>query len=381
MSFHIAGLGTAVPEHFAEQREAAELAASLSGETARQQMLLKTLYGLTGVKSRRSVLLESSSGSGPLRQSFYRDHVETPAGPTTAERMARYESDAGPLAVAACRAALANAGIAPGKVTHLVTASCSGFSAPGFDLELVHSLPLPATTSRTHIGFMGCHAVLNALRVAHAFTEADPRAVVLVCALELCTLHHQYDWRPDRIIANALFADGAAAVVGHRGRTPSNPQGQSSHQGRADRHGRADGHWQLIASGSIVLPASAEMMTWRIGDHGFEMSLSPEVPKLIHHHLRPWLAGWLAGQGLTLESVASWAVHPGGPKILRACAEAVGFDPAHLDDSQQVLSELGNMSSPTVLFILERLRRRNAPRPCVALAFGPGLTVEAALIG
>jgi predicted naringenin-chalcone synthase len=122
-------------------------------------------------------------------------------------------------------------------------------------------------------------------------------------------------------------------------------------------------------------------MSWRIGDHGFEMTLSPRVPDLIGRHLRPWLEGWLAEHDLDLARVGSWAVHPGGPRILTAFGEATGLDRPALKTSHQVLADHGNMSSPTILFILDRLRRADAPRPCVALAFGPGLTVEAALLG
>jgi predicted naringenin-chalcone synthase len=120
-------------------------------------------------------------------------------------------------------------------------------------------------------------------------------------------------------------------------------------------------------------------MTWGIGDHGFEMTLATRVPGLIARHLRPWLESWLRDQGLELGRVASWAIHPGGPRILSAAVAALGLAPDVTAVSREVLSECGNMSSPTVLFILERLRIRQAPRPCVALGFGPGLVAEAAL--
>ena len=120
-------------------------------------------------------------------------------------------------------------------------------------------------------------------------------------------------------------------------------------------------------------------MTWSIGDHGFEMALSPRVPELIGAHLRPWLEGWLASQGLDRKAVRSWAIHPGGPRILDVVEETLGLGPDATRDSRAVLEECGNMSSPTILFILDRLRRRDAPRPCVALGFGPGLAAEAAL--
>ncbi len=122
-------------------------------------------------------------------------------------------------------------------------------------------------------------------------------------------------------------------------------------------------------------------MSWRIGDHGFRMTLSPQVPRLIEQTLGPWVERWLADCGTSLAEVGSWAIHPGGPRILDACSTALNLPPQALDASRQVLAEFGNMSSPTLLFIIERLIAQSAPRPCVALAFGPGITVEAALLG
>lgn len=266
------------------------------------------------------------------------------------------------LAVSAARESLRDADVLPERVTHLITVSCSGFNAPGFDIALFKQLGLAPEVARTHVGFMGCHGLLNGLRVARAFLAADPRACVLVCAVEMCSLHHQYGWNADRIVANALFADGAAALVAISGQSSSNSL------------------YHVVASGSRLLDDCEDAMTWRIADHGFEMTLSPRVPELISRTIRPFLESWLAGQGTDLAAVGSWAVHPGGPRILAAFGEATGLDRALLEPSYQVLAEYGNMSSPTVLFILERLRLSGAPRPCVALAFGPGLAVEAALL-
>jgi predicted naringenin-chalcone synthase len=198
--------------------------------------------------------------------------------------------------------------------------------------------------------------------VANAFATADPSARVLVCAVELCSLHYYYGNAPDKLVANAIFADGAAAVVGQ-----ANPVGE--------RRGR----WELSASGSCLIPDSASDMGWAVGDHGFEMTLSRRVPGLIARHLRPWLEAWLADNGLSLTEVRSWAVHPGGPKIVSAVEESLELPTDALAASRAVFAGYGNMSSPTVLFVLDRLRKANAPRPCVALGFGPGLVAEAAL--
>ncbi|MGN6545650.1 MAG: type III polyketide synthase, partial [Aureliella sp.] len=245
-----------------------------------------------------------------------------------------------------------------------------GFNSPGFDLALYPRLGLSGETARTHVGFMGCHGALNALRVARAIVAADPSACVLLCAVELCTLHHQYTDQPQQVVANSLFADGAAAAVIRAAR------GSNGHAALG-----GDRRWQFIASGSYLMPDSEEMMSWRIGDNGFTMTLSAQVPELIKTQLRPWLSAWLGRHGLSLESIATWAVHPGGPRILSAAATALDLAPDALAASADVLATCGNMSSPTILFILQRLAAAQATGPCVALAFGPGLVVEATLLG
>ena len=358
MAFAILGLGTALPAHALTQAEATELARGLCRPTAEQARLLPVFYRRAGIRSRRLAVLDEA-GRVP-------DFLPPAAwagdrGPTTAQRMRRYSEEAGALAYAAAREALDRTGLAPGDVTHLVTVSCTGCAAPGVDIALIRSLGLRRTAQRAHLGFMGCPGALNGLQVARAICDAHVEARVLLCAVEVCSVHAQYGWDPEQLVANALFADGAAAVVGVRAAP-----------------GPAHG-WQVAATGSCRLPDSDDAMSWRIGDHGFEMSLSPRVPSLIGAHLRPWLEGWLGRNGLGLGEVASWAVHPGGPRILTAVEQALALPPGALAVSREVLAECGNMSSPTVLFILDRLRQRRARRPCVALGFGPGLTAEAAL--
>jgi predicted naringenin-chalcone synthase len=229
-------------------------------------------------------------------------------------------------------------------------------------------LALSPEVARTHVGFMGCHGALNGLRVARGFVGADPEACVLLCAVELCSLHHQYGWDAEKIVANALFADGAAALVGVSGTGPL-PVADSD-----------PGAFRVIASGSVLIDDSEDAMSWRIGNHGFEMTLSPRVPELICRHLRPWLEGWLGRHGLSIATVGSWAVHPGGPRILSSVEEALALPRDATAASRAVFAEYGNMSSPTVLFILDRLTATGAPRPCVALGFGPGLMAEALLL-
>ncbi len=363
MTCEIVGIGTAVPAHRITQADAAELTKGFCCQTAEHERLLPVLYRRSGVGSRHSVLLDCSQGSLAERQSFYWNAADNDdRGPATSQRMQKYEAASTPLAHRACEIALQEAGVDPNRITHLVTVSCSGFSAPGVDVALIDSLNLRADVSRTHVGFMGCHGAINGLRLLRSFVAAEPDACVLLCAVELCSLHQQYGWEPEQVVANSLFADGAAALIA------------------ADSGKSQTSAWKVAANGSTIISNSTDAMTWRIGDHGFEMTLSARVPDLISRHVRPWLESWLAQNQLDIASVGSWAVHPGGPKILSAFAESAGLPREALSVSQRILAEFGNMSSPTVLFIIDQFRRIDAPRPCVALGFGPGLAVEAALI-
>ncbi|MEN8148855.1 MAG: type III polyketide synthase [Planctomycetota bacterium] len=348
----IRGLGCSFPAPSVDQPDAADQVCRLLPFPDPEQKRLRAVFRRTGVKKRHSVQV-SPDGTFALYPSA-RDLDDR--GPTTEERLAWYEREAGPLAVRAAEAAIGEAGVDPASFTHLTTVSCTGFAAPGVDADLAGALGLPAGLSRTHIGFVGCHGALTGLRTARAFAESGGRA--LMVAVELCSLHFQYPWSFDNVVANALFADGAAAVVAEPGTGP----------------------WTVAACGSHVFPDSREAMTWNVTDHGFTLTLSPKVPSLIETGLRPWVEEFLGAQGLALGDVRSFAVHPGGPKILDSVEEALSMPPDSLAVSRKVLAEYGNMSSPTVLVILERMRRRDAPLPCLALAFGPGLTAEAALI-
>lgn len=370
MSFAIHGLGTSQPPDAVGPDEGLAIARLLAGPDVRTSTWLGPIYDSAGVSRRFQVIgglamRDALDGTSHTNSPFLPTEANEGFGPTTAVRMERYATEAGPLALEAADQALAESGFAADAISHLVTVSCTGFAAPGVDLALITGLGLRPTVQRTNVGFMGCHGALNGLRVANAFATADPAACVLVCAVELCSLHYYYGSAADKLVANAIFADGAAAVVGRS-------------QNAIHRNGKGS-LWRLRASGSCLIPDSAADMGWTVGDHGFEMSLSRRVPGLIAMNLRPWIESWLGDNGLTLDDVKSWAVHPGGPKIVSAVQEALLLPAEALAATRGVLAEFGNMSSPTVLFVLDRLRRSAAPRPCVALGFGPGLVAEAAL--
>jgi predicted naringenin-chalcone synthase len=360
MNPSILGVGTATPPCRVPQADALRAAKRLG--TGGSSPLLETVYRRSGISSRSQVLgerfmsdvLNESALSG---SPFLPDAKARPRGPSTAERMAVYAREAPPLAVEAARAALLDSGTPAARVTHLVTASCTGFDSPGVDVSLIEELGLSPSAERVQVGFMGCHAAVNALRAARAISLGDPSAVVLLTCVELCSIHYHYGDAPDRLVANAIFADGAAALV----------------------MGRGDGP-EAAATGSRLIPGSRAAMAWSVGDHGFEMTLGKEIPKLIETHLGGWLGDWLASHGLTREAVGGWAVHPGGSRILDAAGRALGLAPDDLADSRAVFAEYGNMSSPTVLFVLRRMMLAGRPRPWVLLGFGPGVVAEAALI-
>ena len=361
MTAYLAGVGTAVPEMIINREESLHVASFLSGPYLTDTDWLPNVYEHCGVQSRhlvlgRPLLEDVLAGTRTSGSPFL---PGSPGGPTTAERMAIYAREAPSLAVEAAKAALGAALIRREHITHLVTVSCTGFLAPGIDATLIRALELSADVQRTHVGFMGCHGAINGLRVAAAITTADPKAVVLLVAVELCSLHYYYGADPSKVIANSLFADGAAAVV-----ITGQPTGM-----------------RILATGSHLMPDSEREMAWVIGDHGFTMTLTKQIPKLICTRLRSWLEPWLARYGFPLEAIREWAVHPGGPKILDAVQEGLTLSDMALADSRDVLKHFGNMSSPTLLFILQRMLRRSKSGVTVLLGFGPGLVTEAVLLG
>ncbi len=354
---YLLGLGTAVPAGAISQADAARHALWLYPHSEEEKRLLPIFYERTGVKERGSVLLEGKDGL--LAPFFSQTKEEEERGPTTEERMKEFTRKAPGLAIEASQKAVQDAGIEIRSIRHLVTVSCTGFSSPGFDLELIKSLGLARDITRTQVGFMGCHGAVNGLRTAQALALTHPGESALVSSVEISSIHYAYGWKTEKVVANSLFADGAGSAV-FSTCEPKNP-------------------WRLQATGSYVFPDSEDAMSWRIGNHGFEMGLSARVPELIGANLKGWLVPWLARHHLKITDIPSWAVHPGGPKVLDVVKSALNLPADALSFSRKILAEHGNMSSATILFLLEALRKEKAGLPCLALAFGPGLTAEAAL--
>jgi predicted naringenin-chalcone synthase len=283
--------------------------------------------------------------------------VEDVSGWSTAARMERYLAEAMPLGKDAVCTALADAGVAASDVGLLVVCSCTGYVTPGLDILLARNLGLPADARRVFIGHMGCYAALPGLGVAADYVAVHQRPAVLLC-VELTSLHIQPPTvDPQQVIAHALFSDAAAAVV----LVPS-------------RDGYA-----VREVACVTDTATADHMTWTVTDHGFRMSLSPKVPSALSAHIRPFAGDLLGRHGRAVRDVQAWAVHPGGPRILDVVQIELDLSDQAMAPSRAVLAEHGNCSSPTVLMILEAVRGER-PESILATAFGPGLTLFAALL-
>lgn len=303
---------------------------------------------------------------------------------STAERMQQYESHAPPIAERAAWDAIECAGISADRITDLVVVSCTGFAAPGLDVALMKRLGLRETVRRTMIGFMGCFGAINGLRSAATTCAADPNAVTLVVCCELCSLHVRDDPRPDNQVACALFGDGAAAaIVGGEASIAASGAGYQQPEGRP--LGRLTmGHSRLIAN-------TESLMSWRMTDAGFAMTLGRDVPAVLRDAIRSFvdearslLPECAPGAGTFSEGVPRTIVpHPGGPGVLSAIEQALPTSLAPgIDRARATLRRFGNMSSGTVLFVLQQLLAEQGRqcRPAMMLAFGPGLTMESIMV-
>ncbi|MHC4948968.1 MAG: type III polyketide synthase [Planctomycetota bacterium] len=332
------GLGRALP--------------ALRLDPAAVERTLADAWGLEGARRRRWARMVAGTG---IERRF---GVAPPArilDLTTAGRMALYERAAPPLAAEAAANALRAAGVTAADVTDVVVVSCTGFSAPGLDAALVPRLGLAPTVRRTVVGFMGCFGGITGLRTAAGLCSADPRGVALVVCVELCSLHARRCAGADNQVASALFADGAAAAV-VAGPDAGGPAGLA-------RIG--PGHTRL-------LPEGRDWMTWRITDAGFAMTLAPRIPALLEERVRGFVD--VVGAGPR----AACVVHPGGPAIVDAVERGLGSPgPVAFEAARRVLRRHGNMSSATILFVLDEALRDGVRPPLVLLAFGPGLTLEA----
>lgn len=405
MAVTLRALQTVVPPTILIQDEVRDVFAAQPGLSRLAQRLVGASFNMSGIEKRHTVIEELTLDAEGAQPNFFDPVSGRLLVPSTRVRNELYIVEATKLFVEAGRRALAACpGVEAADITHVVTVSCTGFYAPGPDYMLVRELGLNPSTQRYHLGFMGCYASMPALRTAKQFVEADPNAVVLVVSAELCSLHLRTSSDPDTIVASSLFADGAAAgIVSSRTLAP----GESA---------LILDHFE-----TVITPVGEGDMAWKIGDEGFEMVLSSYVPHIIDEHIEGALAPLLARDRQLCElldpdgalvvsrrtppvsepaaseakasvavlakplnaAIEHWAIHPGGRSILDKTEAKLGLSEAQLMPSRETLRQYGNMSSATVLFVLKAILEGTATeadqRVC-AMAFGPGLTVETALM-
>jgi predicted naringenin-chalcone synthase len=355
----ILATGTAVPERQVTQDAALALFSSALPLDDAGRRKLRALYRGTRIGARATTC--AGEADHPLSRLDAGRPADPATSPSTAARMRVYAKEAPPLAERACRGALASPGAPPPEaITHVIVASCTGFLAPGLDVLLVRALGLREDVGRTLVGFQGCQAGLTALRLADAIGRADEGSVTLVACVELCTLHVQETVTDDDVLAAALFGDGASAAIVGGPAVPS--------RGR---------FLEITRCATRLSSDSLDHMTWSVEDHGFGLRLSSYVPRVLGADARPFLAETLGVEAAEIASLA-WAVHPGGAAILDALERSLELPADALAISRDVLRRHGNMSSPTIWFVLDEMLRSGVSGDGVALAFGPGLTMEAA---
>lgn len=365
MSSVISAIGTSNPENKFTQNQILnfmKLAHQLSGDNLRR---LEKLYTASGIQYRHSVICDFDKKKG--NYTFFGNNNGLEPFPTTAQRGQLYQQTVLNISLTAIQNAISKLQNFDLKtITHLITVSCTGMYAPGLDIEIVEKLNLNPWVERTCINFMGCYGAFNALKMANYVCNAQPTAIVLVVCIELCTLHFQKENTLDNWISNSLFADGAAAVMV-----------QHSDYASQKIFKIAGFYTQLVSK-------ARNQMAWTIGNHGYKMQLSNQVAKQIKAEIKNVAQTLLNKLNLTLTDVGQFAIHPGGKRILEVCDEVFMLEAHQNKHAYQILRDYGNMSSVSILFVLNELsstlKIKNKSENVLSFAFGPGLTFESMLL-
>jgi len=361
MPAYINHIVTEVPLIRYEQTFVRDFLKSHLGEDRRVGLAIHHIYKNSGIDARYSVIPDFGD-SGSADGLFFDADTQTLKTPGTAERNEIYQREASKLFTNLAQRVISETpGVRADSITHVITVSCTGFYAPGPDLDIVHACSLNPSVQRYHIGFMGCYAAFPALRMAKTIIESDRKATVLVVSVELCTLHLKFNTDADSLISTSVFADGGAAVIV---------------SGSAEKTIKSG--FRIEELNTQLVPKGAGDMAWTIGNNGFDMILSSYIPDMLSSGIRELLNPLLEKTGLSIQSIENWAIHPGGRAILDKISAELGLDESSISPSREVLGNFGNMSSATILFVLDAWRKRatDNEQSVVAMAFGPGLTVE-----
>lgn len=366
MPVYIHGIETAVPPTAYPQEVFYNLFRQQPELDRSAQRLTTSLYNASTIEQRHSVIDEFQRGTEEEVGLFYDPTTRRLLKPTTGQRNEIYITEATKLFTEAAKKALeACPEFTATDVTHIITVSCTGFFSPGPEYKVVRALGLSPNVARYHVGFMGCYAAFPALKMAKAFCEVDPNAVVLVVCAELSTLHIHSAGDSDTLLANSVFADGAAAAL-ISARTPNNQRST----------------FRMDQFETVLTPEGVgeKDMAWKVGDQGYDMVLSTHVPAILEKYIEEALAPLFSSE-LSLEDVKHWAIHPSGRSVLDKIQGSLSLTDKQMQPSRAILRQYGNMSSPTVFFILRTLLHQADPNDRVCtMAFGPGLTVESGVL-
>ncbi len=350
---------TAVPEAYYSQEQTRDLMRPALNGNGKMERVLHRVYSQSGIEKRHTVIPDFN-GNGEASLFWDDSGSALEQQPGTQRRNDLYIKYARPMFSEVARKALERSPFEPGQVTHVITVSCTGFFAPGPEYYVVRDLGLPTSAQRYHIGFMGCYAAFPALRMADSICRADPDAVVLIAAVELCSLHLQFREDMDGILSNSVFADGGAGMVVSAAK---------------------EGPLRIRRLMTDLTEEGESDMAWELGDQGFNMVLSSYVPKIIQSNIRKLIDTQLQDCGVGVEDIHQWAMHPGGRSILDKIQHALDLSDSDFTHSRNTLKNYGNMSSATVLFVMKEImeNRSAEDKLMMAMAFGPGLTVESGL--
>jgi predicted naringenin-chalcone synthase len=357
-------ISTALPPFKVDQVRAAEELKTRMGGQGAVSRLIDMASKYSGIDTRYVVLPDAEDNSD---NNFFTDHHGNHIIPDTKSRMDMYEKWSVRLTEEAVENLLRLSGVNPNEIERLITVSCTGFFAPGLDYHLINKFNLPKTIRRTHIGFMGCAAALVGVSSVWESLNLNLNSAshTLLVVIEICSIHLQIEATRDNILANMIFADGAAAGLFTNNNFDKDKMSLN-----------------IISSNSVLFENSAKFMGWKIGNFGFEMLLSAELPKIILESAAPSVLNILNELGLDKNEIKFWALHPGGRAILDALQKGLALSEEQLLPSRKVLSNYGNMSSVSILFVLKEIlydQHIKKDDLCCAIAFGPGLTMEVIL--
>jgi predicted naringenin-chalcone synthase len=357
----IISIGTAQPKYRYQQNEILDFMNELYQFSEIDAKRLSILYERSGIAERYSAIEDYKLPIGA--RTFYENSIDMEPFPNLDKRMQKYFEAAPQLAIDAIQNCISTK-ISLNEITHLITVSCTGMAAPGLDIMLVKQMGLNTDIHRTSVNFMGCYAAVHGLKIAHQIAETDHKANVVVVCIELCSLHFQKENNMENIASNLLFADGAAAVL----------ISSNHHQ----EHG-------LIIKNfySLLLLEGESDMAWHLSSKGFLMTLSAYIPKLIESGIATLVEKVVNKMGVSKTEIDHWAIHPGGRKILEVAQKELELEQGALDSSYAVLKHFGNMSSPTILYVIKNIwenKVKSNDEKILGIAFGPGLTMETVLL-